>query len=329
MLKVGNYKDAAVKVYHGYGHQHDMVVYGHLFKRKPPVRKSQSGNYLVNIIHLIRLFFVKPLPGLRVQLKWREQLLDSVTEKDGFFKFEWKSEEDVEAGWHAIRVNYVDDSGKTVSSGEGSLFVPNSTQFGFISDIDDTVLISHSSTVFKRLRVLFTKNPRTRKPFSDVVKHYELLAYAQTSSSLPNPFFYVSSSEWNLYDDLNDFFKLKGLPNGVFLLNQVKQWFELWKTGKTKHGGKLLRILRIMNAFPKQQFILLGDNTQSDPAIYSTIAKRFPGKIFAVYINNVFAKNEAATITLLDELEQAGVHCCFHKDNAEAIKHSGKIGLLR
>src|SRR5205085_6985571 len=115
-----------------------------------------------------------------------------------------QSEEEVVAGWHELKINCLDQAGNIIATGDGKVFVPNSTQYGFISDIDDTVLISHSSTRFKRLRTLMTKNPHSRRPFNDVVRHYGLLANAHTNADVPNPFFFVSSSEWNLYDDLNE-----------------------------------------------------------------------------------------------------------------------------
>jgi phosphatidate phosphatase APP1 len=322
------YKNATLKVYHGYGHTHDLVVYGHVFKNKPVMRLHYTNNVLLNIIHLLRLFFVKPLPNASVRLHWRNQLLHSSTEKDGFFKFEWKSEDEVNAGWHSVVVDFLDESGNIAVKGEGQIFVPHSTQYGFISDIDDTVLISHSATIGKRLRVLFTKNPRTRRAFENVVKFYELLTVAHTTTEIPNPFFYVSSSEWNLYDDLEDFFNYNGLPRGIFLLNQVKRWFQLLKTGKTKHEGKLLRVLRILKAFPKQQFVLLGDNSQSDPVIYFSIVNKYPEKIFAVYIRNIHAKKEISTKELLTAMEKSGVFTCLFKDNTEAIEHAKKIGLI-
>ncbi len=328
MKKVVKHKKVAVKVYHGYGHTHDLIIFGHVFKRLPPTRRNYRNNILANIIHLLKLFFIKPLAGMRVQLAWRNRVLESTTEKDGFFKFEWQSEDEVAAGWHDLSVNCLNDNGDIISTGEGKLFVPNSTQFGFISDIDDTVLISHSATKGKRLRVLFTKNPHSRKPFSDVVKHYELLSLAHTTAKVPNPFFYVSSSEWNLYDDLNEFFKHNGLPKGAFLLNQVKRWYQLWKTGKTKHEGKMLRIVRILAAFPKQQFILIGDNSQADPTIYTSIATKYPGKIYAIYINNVHPPNEAAAKKILTDAEKQGVFTCLYKNNLSAIEHSRAIGLI-
>jgi phosphatidate phosphatase APP1 len=328
MTKRSKYKHATVKVYHGYGHTHDLVVYGHVFKNKPVTRHSYTNNILLNIIHLLQLFFVKPVPAARVQLQWRNQVFFAETEDDGFFKFEWKSNEEVNAGWHPVVVNYLNEDGGVVATAQGKVFVPHSTQYAFISDIDDTVLISHSATIGKRLSVLFTKNPHTRKAFLDVVKHYELLAFAFTTAKIPNPFFYVSSSEWNLYDDLNDFFDYNKLPEGVFLLNQVKRWFQLLKTGKTKHEGKLLRVVRIIKTFPKQKFILFGDNSQSDPAIYASIVNKYPEKIFAVYIRNIRDKNEMITKEILSGIEKYGVYTCFFANDNEAMQYSKKIGLI-
>jgi phosphatidate phosphatase APP1 len=114
----------------------------------------------------------------------------------------------------------------------------------------------------------------------------------RTEDDTPNPFFYVSSSEWNLYDDLVDFFRFNHLPEGSFLLNQVKRWYDLLKTGKTKHQGKLLRIVRIVEAFPQQRFILLGDNSQSDPYIYRSLAEKFGDRIVAVFIRSVVPKHD-------------------------------------
>ncbi|MEO5996847.1 MAG: phosphatase domain-containing protein [Chitinophagaceae bacterium] len=318
----------SIKVYHGYGHTHNLVLYGHVFKHRPIIRSVYTNNIPANIMHLLRLFFVKPLSGISLTLQWNATLLHSTTQEDGFFKFEWKSEIEVEAGWHPVSVTTRGELGQVGSSGQGKIFVPHKTQFAFISDIDDTVLISHSATIGKRLKVLFTKNPRTRQAFEHVATYYNLLALSRTTQEVPNPFFYVSSSEWNLYDYLADFFEYNKLPEGIFLLNQIKQWFQLFKTGKTQHDGKLIRVLRILDAFPQQQFVLLGDNSQKDPAIYSSIALKYPEKIFAVYIRNVRPANENNTNDLLSALADKGVYTCLFKHNSEAIAHSKSIGLI-
>lgn len=321
-------KKAAVKIYHGFGHTHNLIVFGHVFKKLPAVRFSYRDNIFLNIFHLFKLFLVKPLPYVTVRLMLENNTVETKTADDGFFKFEWEADHEIAAGWHTVTVNSYDENGEMTATAEGNVFIPHSTQYGFISDIDDTIMISHSATIGRRLRELFIKNPRTRKTFHDVGTWYSSLAAAHTEPKAPNPFFYVSSSEWNLYDYLHEFFRFNRLPEGAFLLNQVKRWFELVKTGKTKHQGKLARIIRILEAFPKQQFILIGDNSQSDAAIYAAVAEKFTEQIFAVYIRNIVPKNEALSRDILSAIEKRGIHTYLFNDSAEAILHSKKIGLI-
>jgi phosphatidate phosphatase APP1 len=320
--------DAHVKVYHGYGHKNNLVIYGHVLAGKPVSQSKFTDNVFTNIIHLIKLFFVNPIPNIKVQLIWENQQIFTTTESDGFFKFEWQSHESVPTGWHQIIVHIVDNKGLILHTGEGKLFVPHATQYGFISDIDDTVLVSHSATTGKKLRVLFTKNPRSRKTFADVVKFYNLLALSHTDPETLNPFFYVSSSEWNLYDNLNEFFKFNDLPKGAFLLNQIKRWYQLFRTGGTKHQGKLIRTKRIFDAFPKQRFVLLGDNSQKDPEIYVALANKYPEKVVAIYIRNISLEKEEFAMNILATLEDKTVETCLFKHTDEAILHAKGIGLI-
>ncbi|MGF1923741.1 MAG: phosphatase domain-containing protein, partial [Bacteroidia bacterium] len=174
----------------------------------------------------------------------------------------------------------------------------------------------------------FIKNPRTRKTFGSVKTHYQLLANAHTEADQPNPFFYVSSSEWNLYDYLVEMFRYNEMPEGTFLLNQLKRWKHLLKTGKTGHEGKLLRVMRIIDAFPNQKFVFFGDNSQQDPAIYHAIAEKYGQNIGAVYIRNIRPSREELTKTLLAQMEKRGIHTCLFKHSEEAIAHSKKIKLI-
>ena len=329
MNKESYHSKYTIRVYHGYGHQKNLVVYGHVLAYKPTLTSKYTNNLFLNVIHLIRLFFVKPVANVSVQMDWNNQTLFSKTEKDGFFKFEWQSDEKIEAGWHPIIINSIDGKGNVTASGEGKLFVPHSTQYGFISDIDDTVLISHSSKTGKKLRTMFTKNPRSRKAFDNVVRFYQLLSLAHTTPDLLNPFFYVSSSEWNLYHDLNEFFKHNDLPKGTFLLNGIKKWYQLFSTGNTKHQGKFIRVIRILEAFPKQKFILLGDNSQQDPEIYSKITHRYSDRIIAIYIRNVRKSKAEVTLQLLANIENKQIYTLQFDETEQAISHSKAIGLIK
>jgi phosphatidate phosphatase APP1 len=317
-----------VKVYHGYGHTNNLVVYGHAFKFKAKTTQNYSENLFVNIAYLFKLFVVKPFAFTRVRLLFYGQIVDQKTEYDGFFKFEWKADHNVAAGWHDVKVVVLDDNDSIIADAEGKIFVPHITQYAFISDIDDTIMVSHSATIARRLRELFIKNPHTRKTFPSAKEHYQLLANAHTSVDQPNPFFYVSSSEWNLYDYLVETFRFNGLPEGAFLLNQLKRWKSLFKTGKTGHEGKLLRVMRIIDAFPNQLFVFFGDNSQQDPAIYQAIAQKYPSIVAAVYIRNVRPSREIAAKELLAKIAQQQIKTCLFTHSEEAIAHSREIGLI-
>src|SRR4051812_44672544 len=123
------YENAYVKVYHGYGHTHDLIVYGHVFKRKTVTQHKFTNNIWYNIFYLLRLFFVEPFPNARVRLHWQDQELENTTQDDGFFKFEWKATDEISAGWHYLAVDLLDEVGKSVTTGIGKIYIPHATQY--------------------------------------------------------------------------------------------------------------------------------------------------------------------------------------------------------
>ena len=319
-------KNTVLKLYRGYGHTHDMVLFGHVLKGSLKTVPPSSYNAFANLYHLLQLFFVNPIGKRTVTTTWQGQTINAISEDDGFFILEWQAAESTPAGTHHLPVTLQNAATDTEKKGE--IVVPHLTQYAFISDIDDTVMVSHSATSFKRMKELLFKSPAQRKVFEDVALHYQLLALSHTIPTQPNPFFYVSSSEWNLYDYLDTFFTLNKLPNGSFLLSQIKKWYQLFKTGKTKHEGKLLRINRLFVHFPKQRFVLFGDNSQSDPSIYETLTKKYSDRIAAVYIRNVAKANEAATAEILKKIKARNIAVLQFTHSGEAIAHSKEIGLI-
>ncbi len=318
----------SIKVYHGYGHTNNLVVYGNAFKYKARTVQNYSNNLFTNILYLLKLFILKPCSGLKLRLTFYDQVVYQTSEYDGFFRFEWKAVKEVSAGWHMVKVEAVDENGIVLTVSSSTIFVPHITQYAFISDVDDTIMVSHSATIYKRLRELFIKNPRTRKTFIDVQLHYNLLALSHTTADQPNPFFYVSSSEWNLYDYLVETFRFNKLPEGVFLLNQIKMWTNFLSSGKTGHEGKLIRVMRILAAFPAQRFVFIGDNSQRDPFIYASIAEKYPEKVEAIYIRNIVPANEAITTATLAPAKDKGIKTCIFNTSSEALTHSRAIGLI-
>jgi phosphatidate phosphatase APP1 len=111
-------------------------------------------------------------------------------------------------------------------------------------------------------------------------------------------------------------------------LSQLKYGWQMLWTGKNKHEGKLVRISRLLEVFPKQQFILLGDNSQHDPIIYTTIAKKYMGRVFAIYIRNVRKEKALVADHILEGAREAGVNVYLFESTDEAEKWSGEVGLI-
>jgi phosphatidate phosphatase APP1 len=322
--------EPVIKVYNGYGDHEQLVIYGSAFKLSPLPRQKYSGNVLSNAIGILRLFMVRPYPKMRVRILWNEHEYDTETEPDGFFRFEWKPDQPMLPGWHPVQVKLMNPNEQNPrASGEGKIFIPNASTHAFVSDIDDTFLISHSTNLRKRLFVLLTENAHSRKPFDGVVNHYQLLAKAGRNPEESNPFFYVSSSEWNLYDYIRAFAAKNELPEGIYLLNQLKRFSEVWRTGKGAHATKFTRIARIIETYPLQKYILLGDDSQDDPKIYASLAEHFPGNIMCVYLRRIKKSKETVVNDLIAGMEKNGVACCYFTHSAEAIEHSRQVGLIR
>ncbi len=294
---------------------------GQALRRGPLPRKMYRKNRLVNTFAVLRLFMVKPYPLATIRVQAFGQIAETQTATDGFFRIEIPLPAPPVPGWYVVQAELLAGS-SVVAQDEGRVIVPHSTRLACISDIDDTFLISHSATILKRLTVLLTENAHSRKPFDGVVAHYQMLATLDTTPDKPNPFFYVSSSEWNLYEYILEFARKNELPEGVYLLNQIKRLYELVKTGKGKHLTKFMRVTRILENYPDQQFILLGDDTQQDPEIYASVVEHFPKQIRAVYIRQVRPENQEKTRGFLSRIEAAGVLACYFAHSAEARQHT-------
>ena len=181
----------------------------------------------------------------------------------------------------------------------------------------------------KRLFVLLTENARSRKPFEGAVAHYRQLHGFNDQDPANNAFFYVSSSEWNLYDYIKDFLKEHQLPDGVCLLNQVKTFSKLFSTGQNNHSGKFTRIVKIIEAYPLQKFVLLGDDSQKDIDIYTSIVEHFPQNVHCVYIRRVGAPEKENVLFKQKIIETKGIHFYYFAHSEDAISHSQKIGLVK
>jgi phosphatidate phosphatase APP1 len=319
-----------IKVYNGYGNAQKIIVLGHVLRLSPMPRKTYRKNWIVNLFSVLRLFMVVPFANAKISINWKGHIYYTEAGQDGFFRFEIFPGTAANQGWQSVLVRLEEKEYSLQNIQQyGEIYIPFPSQYGFISDIDDTLLVSHSVHLRKRLFDLLTNNARTRKVFEGVVDHYQLLAANGQIKNNSNPFFYVSGSEWNLYDFIVEFFRVNDLPKGIFLLNQLKRVSQFWKSGQGELMTKFMRIIRVIEDFPHLLFVLLGDDSQKDPEIYLSVVKHFPKKIFAVYIRCLGESPSGKVQDMIHEMESDGVLSCYFKHSSEAVVHSKMIGLIQ
>lgn len=326
-------KRCDLKLYRGYANKNELVVFGHVVEKYPEGDHKYTRKGFRYARTIIQLFSIKTIPNLRVILKVGSVVAETRTMEDGYFRFQIPFHEDMDGGWHPYEVSVDDEVGrhKYQATRQEEFFLPYESSYGIISDIDDTFLISYSRRSLKKLFVLLAKNVQARKPFDDVVKHYQLLSLASRTNPIhpSNIFFYVSSSEWNLYDMIIRFAELNGLPKAVLKLKKIKSGLDDFiMTGAGSHGHKLRKIQNIVEFYPELQFILLGDDSQKDPEIYEEICRMFAPNIRAVYIRQTRTRSKSETILLLKKIQELGIDVCYFSHSNKAIIHSIETGIV-
>ena len=317
-----------IKLYRGYVNDQELIVFGHVFNSWAPDKYEIDRRGYRHAKTVYKMFTIDPIKNIRVNLKFKDTEVSTKTLDDGYFRFSIPYNQFLESGWHKYSVSCEMDGKGIVEQGE--LLKPFKSKLGIISDIDDTFLISHTNNFFKKLYVILTQNINNREVFDDVVPHFKALSLAgQEEEGSFNSFFYVSSSEWNLYQFILQFSRMHGLPKAIIKLKDIKTGLaDFLFTGRGGHDHKYIKIKDIISFYPQLQYVLLGDDSQQDPHLYERICKMFPKNIKAIYIRQTSKKEKKSSRKILDNIEDLGVATCYFRDSNEAISHSKKIGIV-
>lgn len=317
-----------LKLYRGYANEEELIVMGHVFKPTKTRDYAFEKKKFKNASSIIRLFRIKTQSNADVYLKHNNSTIHTKTLADGYFKFCLPVNPNVGHGWIDYEVSIIHKQ-KTIAVKE-SYIRPKKENLGIISDIDDTFLVSYTMNPLRKLYVLLFRNVNSRKVFEDVVSHYQALSSSgRTNNEEQNAFFYVSSSEWNLYRFIVKFTEIHKLPKAVLLLKDIKTSLtDFFWSGRGDHNHKFEKIKHILEFYPNLKYVLLGDDSQEDPFLYEAICKIFPVNVIAVYIRKTGMKEKGKVSIALKNLESLNVSTCYFTHSGEAIQHSKKIGLI-
>jgi len=317
-----------LKLYRGYANEQELIVMGHVFKPSTREEYNFQKKNLKNATSVIKMFQIKTQANADVYLEYNNSKIHTKTLIDGYFKFCVPLDQKTNYGWidYEVSIVYKNQFVKT----RDSYIRPHKGNLGIISDIDDTFLVSHTLNPLKKLYVLLFKNVNKRKIYEDVVTHYQALSTAGRENKEEfNAFFYVSSSEWNLYRFITKFTEIHKLPKAVLLLKDIKTSLtDFFFTGSGNHNHKFDKIKHILEFYPNLEYVLLGDDSQHDPFLYEAICKIFPVTVKAVYIRQTGTSKKEKVTQVLKNLETLNVSICYFQNSSEAIEHSKIIGII-
>lgn len=318
-----------LRLYRGYANDQEFIVFGHVFRPNTANNYEFEKKRFKNARSILKMFLVKTVPNTEVFLEHSGQKIRTKTLDDGYFKFCIPLTEELAYGWADYYVS-INHNGEEIRE-KGTYVHPHEGTLGFISDIDDTFLVSHTRNFFKKIYILLFKNIYSRKIFEDVVPHYQALSTAgRNNKEEQNAFFYVSSSEWNLYTFIVKFTAKHDLPRAVLLLKDIKtSLMDFFVTGRGNHNHKFDKIKHILEFYPHLQYTLLGDDSQHDPFLYENICKIFPVTVKAVYIRQTGHSKKPKAEKAVKNIESMGVAVCYFKESSDAIAHSKHIGLIK
>lgn len=317
-----------LKLYRGYANEQELIVMGHVFNSNKVKDYDYKKNNFKNAAAIINLFRTKTQANADVYLKYKNSTIRTRTLDDGYFKFCIPADETTGFGWIDYEVSIMHNNESIVE--KASYIRPTQGSLGIISDIDDTFLISYTSNPLKKLYVLLFRNVNSRKIYQNVVSHYQALSSAgRNNKNEQNAFFYVSSSEWNLYTFIIRFTEIHQLPRAVLLLKDIKTSLKDFVfTGRGGHNHKFEKIKHILEFYPNLKYVLLGDDSQEDPYLYENICKIFPVNVKAVYIRQTGSSKSDKVIEVLNNLKELNVEICYFKNSEEAIEHSKNIEVI-
>jgi phosphatidate phosphatase APP1 len=241
---------------------------GVILSGKPQVQtKPKKKNFRI----VLGSYFKKPEINKRITIISGQNKHETSTDDHGGFSLEMNQEIATD-----FKI-FADNEELKIAQSYPVIFNESGFGISLISDVDDTILVSYTASLWKRVNTLLFTSPGRRRPIGFTKSLIKAI------NEQDGRIYYVSKSESNLFGILSSFIQKHDLPSGVLFLTPYLRFSQLFNPKKGKDYKE--RIIRsIIDNSPNKKFILIGDDTQQDIAVYSRIAELYPTKIFKIYI---------------------------------------------
>jgi phosphatidate phosphatase APP1 len=311
--------------FRGYGTPSRLLLRGRVLRSTGLVRSRLGHSVLDNLRNMFHRFESDEVPGALVAARAGGVQVQVRADDEGFFDvaIDLPHPLDDPRVWEPVDLELLEPRTRGgVAHATGHVLVPRGAQYAVVSDLDDTVLHSHATSLWQMAKLTLLHNAHTRLPFEGVAGFYQALQRGRDGEAY-NPVFYVSNGPWNLYDLLEDFLDVHGIPRGPLFL---RDWS--LRTLRSGERHKLAAIQALLAAYPHLAFVLVGDSGERDPEIYRQLVLRHPGRVLAVYVRDVDPGRHAAVTAIAAELAGHGVDLVVSPDTEAARRHALDRGLI-
>ncbi|GAD32964.1 hypothetical protein MTS1_00308 [Microbacterium sp. TS-1] len=226
----------------------------------------------------------------------------------------------LEPGWQTITMTV---EGSEVI--ETRVFViAGDTDFGIISDIDDTVMVTALPRPFVAAWNSFVLDEHARQPVPGMAVMLERLTRDRPGS----PVIYLSTGAWNVAPTLMRFLRRHVFPSGPMLLTDWGPTHDRWFRSGRDHKAENLR--RLAKEFPNVRWLLVGDDGQHDDALYTAFASENPDRVRAVAIRRLSPAEAvlAGGRTAVNDHSAAQVPWVTGSDGAALLDRLADVGVI-
>lgn len=327
---------ARLQPFFGYRSRTKLVISARMLRSGK--RGFENRGRLQAMRTMLAQFASREVPGQDVRLEIKSPSGETseyhaATDQEGYVRFEIDLSQDwdfpPDPVWEIVCFHWLNRDGPQCV--EGFVLAPGTqTVLGVISDIDDTIIETGITGGFRSLarnwkRVLAElPDARIVVPQADVffgalgggaVMRPDETHVGERLPATHRPFFYVSSSPWNLFSYLVAFQKSRNLPLGPLLL---RDWgLDRATLGSESHGAhKRGAVDSILALYPEMRFALIGDDTQGDLPAYADVVSANPGRIAGVFIRTKVGTLSPEEVAGKAMIEAAGVPLWLGNDFA-------------
>jgi phosphatidate phosphatase APP1 len=260
---------------------------------------------LASAIDIAKSYFTKTYPGALVEIEWEGVNVQAETDSNGFFSMTaehpFHRDTDLNIRLHGKSLDYDHEVLNVYQVRENHRLI--------ISDIDDTIVVSHTNKRMKSILTTLFKTYEERKPVTSTSRVFEALGDK-------NDIVYVSRSEYNLFPLLSNFMKHHDIPRGPLFLTPFISLRELIRNRKDP-DFKIKTIHLLLEHSNHKQIVLVGDDTQHDLHVYAEIAKSYGDRIRRIFIRQTDPRKDRRFSTEWKELDHYVSNMVYFDDSTD------------